>query len=157
MSANQDCPPVSASRFRAIETPPTPASISPALGEEFCHCIFLDQVEVGHGVCRRQVLHEVGDLLVGDEYRLPASAARRLATIRFKGEQATITLEKMVEVGTAELRTSRTHRITLMSCNAHVVSADVLQTPDGRVVLAFWEPARLHEDYALIALTEARS
>ncbi|WP_424984357.1 hypothetical protein [Microbulbifer sp. S227A] len=124
--------------------------------DETCHCVFIDEIQVTDGVCQRQTLRGLEDLVTGDEYRFPDMHPDGRARVRIEGEDATIRLQASVEVGRAVVRARRTHRVTLMSDCAHVVQADLLETSTQRVMLALSGQVLAGGSYALIAIAASQ-
>lgn len=152
MVTNQEYPVVSEAFSDGAPKPTTTFATDPDQYSESCHCVFLEQVQVVDGVCHRQAISAVYDLVTGDEYRFPCMNQDNRCSIRVEGEDAVIELRTAVDVGSALVRARRTHRVTLMSGRGHVVLADVLTTSDNRVLMALREAVLQHEDYALISM-----
>ncbi len=136
----------------AAELPIANVPAWPDGGKESCLCVFLEDIEVIDGVCRRQTLSRASDLITGDEYRFPDVKQEGCAKIRLVGEEAIVQLQAHVEVGRATVRARRTHSVTLMSETAHVVQAVVLETTANRVILALGDKVLSGATYALIAV-----
>lgn len=132
--------------------PSANAPTRPDRRSETCFCVFLEQVQVVDGVCHGQTISAARDLIPGDEYRFPELGHDNLSNIRVEGEDATIELRTIVEVGSALVQARRTHCITLMSGRGDIVLADVLTTSANRVFLAVRDTMLRRENYALISM-----
>ncbi|MDU9003928.1 hypothetical protein [Sedimentitalea todarodis] len=158
MVANQEYSGIQATVSEVAAGPAADFPTRPDWRSETCHCVFLDQVQVVDGVCHKQTIRAVGDLISGDEYRFPDMIHDSPSSIRVEGENATIEFRTIVEVGSSNIRARLTHCITLMSGRGHLVTADVLTTSANRVLLALRDTVMPREDYALISkvTTQAR-
>ncbi|MEP3333764.1 hypothetical protein [Sedimentitalea sp.] len=158
MVTNQEYSVVQATAADVASQPDGTFSTNPNQHHETCHCVFLEQVKVVDGVCHKQSISAVNDLIAGDQYRFPVLNQHNQSNISVQGETATIEFSMVVEVGTAVVRARRTHCITLMSDQGHILPADVLTTSENRVLLALRDTVMRHQDYALISMvpTHAR-
>lgn len=111
-------------------------SARPWSEDKAAYCIFLDQIDVVCGASRKQIMHNVQDLIVGDMFRLPSIKPQNRSSITYQDDQANITLETSIEVGPADMFGARVGSVVLMSGNAHTLGADLIQIAESRIVLA---------------------